>query len=90
MLEGLHLSDGLFYVAPDRWGHDFNCLNNTVRVDDKSATHLHPCIRIVNTIDAAHITSRICAHLPRNTPFHHFDQFVVVPHFVHIHTVHTD
>jgi len=55
MLEGLELADEFLHVSSYGWGQDFDSLNDTIGVNNKTSPHLNPGVFVIDAIYSAEI-----------------------------------
>jgi hypothetical protein len=88
MLEGLNLPDAFHDVSSHRRGKHFKSLNDPVGINDKPTAGFYSGIFKIDAECAAYLASTVGKHGEGNTPFDHFGEFMIVPHFVDKNTVH--
>ena len=90
ILESLELTDQLFGIASDRRSKNLHGLDDTVGVDDETATYVDPGGPVEYTVDFADTTLGIRQHGKRNPPLNHLGQFGFIPDLVRETAIRTD
>jgi hypothetical protein len=82
MLKGLDLSDQFEDAPADRWSYRLHCLNDSVRIDQKTTPNVYSCFFIVNTVNASDTAPSIRQHRKGNPTLYHLREFFFLPDFM--------
>ncbi|OPL09136.1 MAG: hypothetical protein AVO33_07800 [delta proteobacterium ML8_F1] len=88
-MEGLVLADAFFDISSYRRSQYLKALYNSIGVNDKSAAILYAGLFIINAIKGSDLTTGIGQHGEGYPSIYHFAQFMLIPHFVGVDTIHT-
>jgi len=82
MLISLDLPDEFIHVSADSWSKDLHRLEDSIRIDQEAAAHIHTRICIIDSIGCANPPAAIGKHRERDASGDHFREFFFLPNLM--------